>query len=482
MRMGDLRASFATRLSMKHSLAAILLATAAPAYAQQSTATLAPPVAADPKVAALRDDALNNDHYAWDIVEGLTTEVGQRLAATEAEERARQWAVRRLTAMGFANVHVEPFTMPVWTRGMERAEILSPFPQKLVVAALGYSGSTDSMGIVGQIAYFPSVDALRLAPDSAVRGKIVFIDHNMLPAQDGSGYGQFGAPRRQGPTIASLKGAIGIVIRSIGTDHHRNPHTGVQYFTDGAKPIPAGALTVPDAEQLVRILKRGQRVTMRLTLVSQRSEGGHSGNVIAEVPGRRAGAPILLVGGHLDSWDQGTGAIDDASGVAIVTAAAKHIMDAGRPQRTIRIVWFGAEEPGGLGGKAYAEAHGKEPHAIAGESDFGADRIWRFSSQLMASDPAAYGQLTASLAPLGITHYDKGEADGTDVEPTIAAGAAWVSLSQDGTRYFDYHHTPDDTLDKIDPAQLRQNVAAWTTMLAILSGGIGPGPKQPQRR
>lgn len=468
---------------MKHTLlAALLLATAAPALSQQSISTLPPPVAADPRVAALRDDALANDHYAWDIVEGLTTEVGQRLAATDAEARARAWAVKRLTAMGFANVHVEPFTMPVWIRGAESAEIVSPFPQKLAVAALGYSGSTGPNGITGQVVYFDSVDSLRLAPDADVRGKIVFIDHHMMPAQDGSGYGQFGAPRRQGPTIASLKGAIGIVVRSIGTDHHRNPHTGVQYFTDGAAPIPAGALSVPDAEQLVRILKRGLPVTMHLTLVSEKHEGGQSGNVVAEVPGRDPKAPILLIGGHLDSWDLATGAIDDGAGVAITTAAAKHIMDAGRPLRTIRIVWFGAEEPGGFGGKALAEAHKADRYAIAGESDFGADRVWRFSSQLMKSDPAAYAQLAASLAPLGITKNDKGEADGTDVDPTIQTGAPWVSLNQDGTRYFDWHHTPDDTLDKIDPVQLRQNVAAWTAMLAVLSGGIESGAKQPKRR
>ena len=149
----------------------LLLAFAAPALAQQSVATLPPPVVADPKVAALRDNALANDHYAWDIVEGLTTEVGQRLAATEAEARARDWAVRRLKAMGFANVHVEPFDMPVWTRGAESAEIVSPFPQKLVVAALGYSASTGPAGVTGEIAYFDSVDALRLAPDSAVRAR-----------------------------------------------------------------------------------------------------------------------------------------------------------------------------------------------------------------------------------------------------------------------------------------------------------------------
>ena len=461
--------------------AALLLASATPGLSQQSISALPPPVVADAKVAALRDEALKDD-YAWNIVEGLTTEVGQRLAGTEAEARARDWAVKRLTAMGFSNVHVEPFDMAVWTRGAEAAEIVSPFPQRLVVAALGYSASTGPAGVTGEIAYFDSVDALREAPDSAVAGKIVFIDHHMMPAQDGSGYGQFGAPRRQGPTIASKKGALAIVIRSIGTDHHRNPHTGVQYFTDGAAPIPAGALAVPDSEQLIRILKRGKPVLMHLTLVSQKVEGGHSGNVIAEVPGRDPTAPILLVGGHLDSWDQGTGAIDDGAGVAITTAAAKRIMDAGRPLRTIRVVWFGAEEPGGFGGAALAKAHAADKYAIAGESDFGADRIWRFATAYSKSDLAIYGQLTAALAPLGIVKYDKGEADGTDVGPTIEAGAPWVSLGQDGTRYFDIHHTPDDTLDKIDPEQLRQNVAAWTAMLAVLSGGIEPEPKHVKRR
>src|SRR5215210_288916 len=315
-------------------LAALLLVSAAPALAQQPPAPM-PPV--DPQVAALRDAALKDD-IAWDIVEGLTTEVGQRLAGSEAEARARDWAVRKLRALGFANVRVEPFDMPTWVRGAEAAEILAPFPQKLVVAALGNSAPTPPEGITGEVVGFDSLAELQAAPDSAVRGKIVFVSHAMPRTQDGSGYGFFGGPRRQGPSIASRKGAIAIVVRSIGTDHHRNPHAGGMSFELGVTPIPAGALAIPDAEQLQRILKRGRPVSMRLTLVSS-VRPGESGNVIAEIPGRDPKAPILLVGGHLDSWDFGTGAIDDGAGVAITTAAAKHIMDAGRPLRTIRVVW-----------------------------------------------------------------------------------------------------------------------------------------------
>ena len=445
-----------------------------------ATPLAAQSIPAPDKIAALRDAALADD-YAWDITEGLTTEVGQRLAGTEAEARARDWAVRKLTAMGFANARIESFDMPVWVRGAESAEILAPFPQKMVVAALGNSASTGPGGITGEIAAFDSVDALRAAPDAAVRGKIVFIDHRMTPTQDGSSYGQFGAARRQGPTIASKKGAIGIVVRSIGTDHHRNPHTGVQTFGDGATPIPAGALSLPDAEQMMRIVKRGRPVTMKLVLVSQNLGIRQSGNVIAEVPGRDPKLPPVLVSGHLDSWDQGTGALDDATGVAIAAAAAKRIMDAGRPLRTIRIVWFGAEEVGLFGGLDYRARHGKEPHHALLESDFGADRIYRVDSKLGEARIAEAKAIGAALAPLGIATGAFDKADGSDIGPMLADGLPGVGLSQDGTRYFDYHHTPDDTLDKVDPVQLRQNVAAWTAVLAVLSGGIEEPKRRPRR-
>jgi hypothetical protein len=461
-----------------HLLAALLLAaSSAPALAQSARAPLP---AVDPRTAALREAALSDEH-AWDIVEGLTTEVGQRLAGTEAEARARTWAVAKLTALGFSNVRVEPFDMPIWTRGPEAVEILAPFPQKLMVAALGNSASTGPEGITGEVVGFDTLAALEAAPDAAVRVKIVFVSHAMPSTMDCSGYGFFGGPRRQGPTIASRKGAVAIVIRSIGTDHHRNPHSGVMSFAPGVKPIPAGALPLPDAEQLQRILKRGKPVTMHLTLVSQTGQG-QSGNVIAEVPGRDPKLPPVLVGGHLDSWDQGTGAIDDAAGVAIATAAAKRIMDAGRPLRTIRVVWFGAEEPGLFGGISYMQKHQAEPHYAVAESDFGAGRVWKVNSKLGKEREAEARALQAALAPLGIVPGALDDADGSDVGPMIGAGVPGVGLSQDGTYYFDVHHTPDDTLDKIDPADLRQNVAAWTTMLSVLAGPVEPEPKPVKRR
>ena len=458
------------------TVAAALLAAASPLAAQ----TIPP----SDQVAALRDAALK-DELAYEITEGLTTEVGQRLAGTEAEARARAWSVAKLKKLGFANVRIDTFQMPVWVRGEEQAEIISPFPQKLVIAALGNSGATPPGGISGEIVAFDNVDALRAAPAEQVRGKIMFIDHAMAPTQDGSGYGQFGAPRRQGPTVASRKGAVAIVVRSIGTDHHRNGHTGVQSFGEGARPIPAAALTVPDAEQLQRILNRaGDRpVRLRLTLTPRNIGTRRSGNVVAEVPGTDPSAGVIIIGGHLDSWDLGTGAIDDAAGVAITTAAAHRIMQAGRPRRTIRVVMFGAEEVGGGGGPTHFRVNNPAGNAVmVGESDFGADRVWRVEFSFAPANAALADRIAAVLAPLGIVRGNDPATAGADLGQWVRAGTAGIDLNQDGTRYFDYHHTPDDTLDKVDPVQLRQNVAAWTAALAVLANaperieGITPAP------
>jgi hypothetical protein len=438
----------------------------------------APPLPLDPKVEALRDAALS-DTLAYEITEGLTTEVGQRMAGTEAEARARAWSVAKLKQLGFANVRVETFDMPVWVRGEERAEIVAPFPQKLAIAALGNSGATPAGGLSAQVVGFDSFADLQAAPDSAVRGKIVFVSHGMRATQDASSYGAFGAARRQGPSVASAKGAVGIVIRSIGTDYHRNPHTGSQSWAAGVTPIPAGALSLPDAEQLQRILRRGKPVTMRLLMTPRNLGTRQSGNVIADVPGRDPDAGVVLVACHLDSWDLGTGALDDAAGCGIVASAARRVMRSGRPLRTIRVVWFGAEEVGLFGGLEYMRRHAGVKHAWIAESDLGADRVWKFDSKAAATARPTIDLVARALAPLGIGQGSTTEASGSDIGPMSASGVPTLQLRQDATRYFDIHHTPDDTLDKVDVEQMRQNVAAWTAMIAIAANApveFGPVP------
>lgn len=439
-------------------IAALLLATTSASASPTTTAV----------------DLAQNDGVAWSITEDLTTEIGPRMAGTEAEAAARRWAVARLQAMGFANVREEQFDMPVWVRGEEQAWLTSPFlSQKLAIAALGNSASTGAKGIERDVAYFDSFDALAAAADSQVKGKIVFIDHKMQPTQDGSGYGYYGRGRFTGPNVAAKKGAAAIVIRSIGTDAHRNPHTGVTNFEAGVKPIPAGAISNPDADQLVRQWKRagpsGEPLRLKLVLTPQNLGTKHSGNVIAEVPGSDPAASPVIVACHLDSWDLGTGAIDDAAGCGIITAAAKQVMSTGQPRRTIRILWAGAEEVGVFGGKAYFDKHGKEKHAAALESDFGADRVWRVDFKLPDSAKTLADRIAAAVMPFGVVRGKQPANGGADIGALVQAGVPAVDLAQDGTRYFDLHHTPDDTLDKIDPAQLRQNVAVWAATLAILA-------------
>uniref|UniRef100_UPI0035CA8F9F M20/M25/M40 family metallo-hydrolase n=1 Tax=uncultured Sphingomonas sp. TaxID=158754 RepID=UPI0035CA8F9F len=448
------------------ALPSLLLATtllATPALAQRA----APLV--DPTVATLRDKALSDD-VAYDIVEGLTTEVGPRPDGSPKEERARQWAVAKLRALGFKNVRIEPYELKnVWIRGAESAEVVAPFEQPLRLTALGNSGATPPAGLTLPVVFFPSLADLRAAPEGSLKGKIAFVSNAMQANQDGSSYGPEGQARRIGPNIAASKGASAIVIRSAGTDHGRGPHAGGTNFDAGVAPIPAAALSVADAANLERMVKRGKPVMLHLTLTPTFVPSRMSGNVVAEVPGADPKAGTILIGGHLDSWDLGTGAIDDASGVAITTAAAKRLMETGKHRRTIRVVWFGDEETGGFGGIAYAKAHAGENHAMAAESDFGADRVWRFETNLPDTAKPVGDRLAAALAPLGIVHGMGVAGDGTDVEPTLRTGVPAVDLNQDGTRYFDYHHTPEDTLERIDPQQLRQNVAAWTTVLAIVA-------------
>jgi len=419
-------------------------------------------------IAGLQAKALQDD-VAYDIVEGLTTEIGPRQAGTEAEARARDWAIAKLNGLGFSNVRNEPYMMPTWVRGAETASVVSPYPQKLAITALGNSGSTGDKGLTAEVVYFPTLADLMAAPDGSLKGKIAFVSHAMKATQDGSSYGAFGPARFVGPNIAAKKGAAAIVIRSAGTDHHRNPHTGNTNFEKGVTPIPAGALSIPDAENLVRMVERGKPVKLKLVLTPQNIGSQESGNVIAELPGSDPSLGMIVIACHLDSWDLGTGAIDDGAGCAIITAAAKQVMAAGQPKRTIRLLWAGAEEVGLWGGNAYGEARKGDKHALAMESDFGADRVWRVDFNLPESASALANQIATALQPLSIGRGQQKAGGGADVQAIIRNNnLAIIDLQQDGIRYFDLHHTPDDTLDKIDPEQLRQNVAAWTTVLSIV--------------
>lgn len=432
------------------------------------------PLLAAPTLEEVRSTALNSDEIAYDIVEGLTTEIGPRQGGTEAEARARTWSVAKLKSLGFDNVRIEEYQMPTWVRGEETAEIIAPFTHKLAVTALGNSGSTDDKGLEGEIVYFPTLDDLRAAPDGSLKGKIAFVSHSMMRTQDGSSYGAFGPARFVGPNIAAKKGAAAIVIRSAGTDYHRNPHTGNTNFDAGVTPIPAGALSIPDAENLERMLKRGKPVTMKLKLTPKNVGMQVSGNVLAEVKGSNPQLPIIVIACHLDSWDLGTGAIDDAAGCGIIAAAAKHLKTLGQPKRTVRLLWAGAEEVGIWGGKDYGSKHAAEPHALAMESDFGAGKVWAVDFTLPESASEQKAKIIAALAPLGVVPRKTPAGGGADVGAIIAAQKLGIiDLQQDGTKYFDLHHTPDDTLDKIDKAEMRQNVAAWVATLAVVANYEG---------
>lgn len=422
----------------------------------------------DADIERMRDSALEADTTAWSLTEALTT-MGPRMAGTEAEARARRYAVDRLTGMGFSNVREETYQMPTWIRGAETAHVTAPYPQEFAVTALGRSAATPESGITAEIVAFETVADLRAAELGSLAGRIVYVSHNMRRSQDGSGYGFAGPARWIAPSLAAERGATAIVIRSVGTDWHRNPHTGGTNWAEGVEPIPAGALSNPDADTLERLLDLGP-VSMRLVLTPRWIGDQESGNVLAEIPGSDPDAGIILAACHVDSWDLSPGAFDDAAGCGIITAAAEIIRRSGiQPRRTIRLFWAGAEEVGIFGALDYFARHGEENHALAAESDFGADRVWRVEFGIPEAAAADADRLVRLLEPLGIPRGNQRATGGADTSPLVRNGVSAIDLQQDGTRYFDLHHTSDDTLDKIDPEQLRQNVAAWVTMLAVMA-------------
>jgi hypothetical protein len=438
----------------------------------------AEPAVVTAQMSAIADKLLavgERDNRAYDIVKSLTTEVGPRPAGTAAEGRARDWAVAKLNSLGFQNVAVEPFQVPLWVRGVERAEIVAPFPQALIITALGGSAATGSQGVSGVVIRFTSLAELEAASPASVKDGIVFVDEPMARSRDGSGYGVAVQKRRATALAARRLGAVAALIRSVGTSSHRFAHTGqmrsIDYEADAG--VPTAALAAADADQLRRTLAYGRPVTVKMVLTPELLPPAPSGNVLAEIIGREAPQEIVLVAAHLDSWDLGTGAVDDGAGVGIVVGAVKLLIDhlPQAPRRTIRVVLFGSEEVGIVGAKAYARRHVQElsDHIIATESDFGAGDIWRFDTGVGEGALGSMAAIGKVLEKLGIAPGHNNAAGGPDIRYLKEAGVPVVGLQQDGTDYFDLHHTADDTLDKITPDALRQNVAAYAALLYLLA-------------
>ncbi|MCC7268375.1 MAG: M20/M25/M40 family metallo-hydrolase [Caulobacteraceae bacterium] len=449
---------------MKRLALAVVLALALPATG----------LADEPTVVKLRDRAMAGDSIAWPFVSELTTRFGPRPAGSASEAAAAAWAAKELKRLGFSNVRVEPFPLVGWIRGEEEAVLLADRPQPLVAAALGGSPPTPAGGVEGEVVVFASLEELKAAPAGSLAGRIAMVDGRTVRTQSGQGYGAAGAARAWGPSEAAKKGAVAYLVRSIGTSTHRFAHTGSTRYVDGKVAIPAFALSNADADQIGRLAALGERPRVRLSSTASYAPNTRSQHVIAEVRGREKPDEIVLAAAHLDSWDQGTGAIDDAAGVAIIAAAAKLIADLPqRPRRTVRIVFYGAEEvtqphASDVGGRAYSEPRAGEigRHVLAGESDFGAGRVFALALPPKAAEAPFGREALRLLGPIGVIPSQRSPGrGGVDIAPLASAGVPVFALEQDGTDYFDFHHTADDTLDKIDRQALDQNVAAWATLL-----------------
>lgn len=391
--------------------------------------------------------AATADSAAWNKLAELTDTFGSRLSGSPALERAIDWVLEQMRREGLENVRGEPVMVPRWVRGHERADLRQPRAQNLPMLGLGGSIGTPPGGIEAEVLVVSSFDELR-ARAAEARGKIVLFD---VPF---TGYGQTVVYRSTGANQASRAGAVAVLIRSVGPFGLRTPHTGAMAAYDTAVArIPAAAITMEDAAMLHRMQARGQRIVVRLEMDAHMMPDAPSRNVIGEIVGREKPDEVVVFGGHIDSWDVGTGAVDDAGGVVAAWEAVRLLHRLGlRPRRTIRVVGWTNEENGGRGGQGYRDAHRSEldRHVAAIESDGGTFKFRGFGFTGSDSAYAMVRQIGKLLRRLGADTVTRG-GGGADIGPIMALGVPGMSHNVDGTRYFWYHHTEADNVEQDRP-------------------------------
>ena len=417
----------------------------------------------------LRDAGLA-DGQAWRLVQQLCNEVGSRAAGSPGDAKAVAWAQQALRGLKLQQVRAEPIPLRVWQRGPASSRLVAPVSEPLVMAALGNSVAAPEGGIEAELVFYPDFAALKADTSDHARGRIVFIDQKTERTRDGSGYSAAVPARSQGALEAARRGALALAIRSIGTSTERIAHTGSMRYELGQPQIPAFAVSVPDAERIAALHAGGATPRLHFTLNARRGVEALTHNVIGELPGTDLADEIVLLSAHLDSWDLGVGALDDGAGVAIVSAAAglmqSHAERTGRRlRRTVRVVLFANEENGFDGAQDYSRRYQHQPHQLVSESDFGAGKVWALRSRVQVQALPLMGAIAEVLAPLGVAWPEAGRNQGSPGPDAalLMRRHRWpaLQLAQDGTNYFDVHHTVHDTLERIVPAELAQNVACW---------------------
>jgi carboxypeptidase Q len=461
--------------------------TSSPTASPSSTpAVFSPQTLAELK--RLQQAALTSD-YAYRQVAHLSNNIGPRLTGSAQAAKAVEFVASELKAIG-CEVQLERVMVPHWVRGEETAALVQ-FPgqaanttQKIVLCALGPSVATPPNGIEAEVIAVRNFDELKSLPREKVAGKIVLFNYlfDKQMAAEGRGgeaYGEAVVYRADGPSAAARQGAVACLIRSVGGADYRLPHTGQTDYANDAPKIPAGAVTAEDADLIADLVRQGP-VRLKLVLTPQTLPDVESANVIGDIKGSEHPEQVIVVSGHLDSWDLGTGAIDDGAGVAVSIEAANLIQKLHlKPKRTIRVIAWMNEENGLAGSKQYAKDHEKEwmNHFAAVETDGGADHPLGINIKAKPEVKTMFAPVAAILQGSGAGMLNLVEHCGADIEPMEKAGVPAFSPIQDSRFYFNYHHTAADTLDKIVPKELAENAAVVAVLAYALANTEQPLPR-----